>query len=174
MVFSLRGRKGNIMNKFIISGRLCADPEIRYTQNGTLVVTFDFAVNRRFKREGDPDADFFRCSAFGKTAEVFQKCSITKGTKLILEGEVRNNNYTDKEGVKHYSVQVVVSSIEFCESKAADQNSQEAAPAYAPNNTGYNAAVTAAHAFPPAPQYSQESIGSDGFEEYQSDEGLPF
>lgn len=106
------------MNKFLLSGRLTADPEISNTQTGTAVARFNFAVNRRFKKEGEPDADFFSCAAFGKTAELFQKCDIRKGTKLLLEAEVRNNNY-EKDGVKHYGTQLFVNSIEFCESKAA-------------------------------------------------------
>lgn len=107
------------MNKIILIGRLTKDAEIRYSQDGKAVARFDFAVNRKFKQEGQPDADFFSCVAFGKTAETFEKCNIGKGTKLLIEGEVRNNNYTDKDGVKHYSMQVVVNSFEFCESKAS-------------------------------------------------------
>lgn len=106
------------MNKFIILGRLTADPEIRYTNEGKAVARFNFAVNRRFHKEGETEADFFSCVAFGKIAETFEKCSISKGTKLLIESEVRNNNYTDKDGVKHYNTQVVVNSFEFCESKS--------------------------------------------------------
>ena len=100
-------------------GRLCTDPEIRYTSDQKAVCRFRFAVNRRFKRDDEPEADFFQCVAFGKIAETFEKCSISKGTKLMIDGEVRNNNYTDNDGVKHYSDQVIVNSFEFCESKSA-------------------------------------------------------
>ena len=106
------------MNKLVLMGRLTKDVEIRYTQDGKAVARFDFAVNRRFKQEGQPDADFFSCVAFGKTAETFEKCSVGKGTKLMIDGEVRNNNY-EKDGVMHYSNQVVVNSFEFCESKGS-------------------------------------------------------
>lgn len=106
------------MNKFFISGRLTADPEYLRTNEGKTVAKFNFAVNRRFKREGDQEADFFTCVAFGKIAETLEKCTASKGTKLLIEGEVRNNNY-EKDGVKHYSTQVVVSSFEFCESKSS-------------------------------------------------------
>ncbi len=106
------------MNKLIISGRLVADPEIRHTGEGKPVVNFRLAVNRRFKKEGEPEADFFSCVAFGKIAETIEKCSVSKGTKLLVEGEDRNNNY-EKDGVKHYGNQVIVSSFEFCESKVA-------------------------------------------------------
>ena len=107
------------MNKFLIMGRLCTDPEIRYTSDQKAVCRFRFAVNRRFKRDDEPEADFFQCVAFGKIAETFEKCSISKGAKLMIDGEVRNNNYTDNDGVKHYSDQVIVNSFEFCESKSA-------------------------------------------------------
>lgn len=100
-------------------GRLCTDPEIRYTSDQKAVCRFRFAVNRRFKRDDEPEADFFQCVAFGKIAENFEKCSISKGAKLMIDGEVRNNNYTDNDGVKHYSDQVIVNSFEFCESKSA-------------------------------------------------------
>ena len=107
------------MNKFLIMGRLCTDHEIRYTSDQKAVCRFRFAVNRRFKRDDEPEADFFQCVAFGKIAETFEKCSISKGTKLMIDGEVRNNNYTDNDGVKHYTDQVIVNAFEFCESKAA-------------------------------------------------------
>ena len=100
-------------------GRLCTDPEIRYTSDQKAVCRFRFAVNRRFKRDDEPEADFFQCVAFGKIAETFEKCSISKGAKLMIDGEIRNNNYTDNDGVKHYTDQVIVNAFEFCESKAA-------------------------------------------------------
>lgn len=106
------------MNKIILCGRLTADTEIRYSNDGKAVARFNFAVNRRFKRDGDPEADFFQCVAFGKIAETLEKCSVGKGTKLLLDGEMRNNNY-EKDGVKHYGMQVIVNSFEFCESKGS-------------------------------------------------------
>lgn len=106
------------MNKIILCGRLTADVEIRYSNDGKAVTRFNFAVNRRFKRDGDPEADFFKCVAFGKIAETLEKCSVGKGTKLLLDGEMRNSNY-EKDGVKHYGMQVVVNSFEFCESKGS-------------------------------------------------------
>ena len=106
------------MNKLIISGRLVADPEIRHTGEGKPVASFRFAVNRTFRKEGEPEADFFSCVAFGKLAEVVEKCNVSKGTKLLIEGEDRNNNY-EKDGVKYYGNQVIVKSFEFCESKSS-------------------------------------------------------
>ena len=109
------------MNVFIGSGRLVAAPEYSSTQKGGIVARFRLAINRRFKQEGKPEADFFNCIAFGKTAETIEKCRIDKGTKLNIRGEVQNNDY-EKDGVKHYSNQVVVDFFEFCESKASADN----------------------------------------------------
>lgn len=109
-----------IINKTIMMGRLTKDPEIRYTsgQTSTCVANIDVAVNRRFKREGQPDADFFRCSAFGKTAEFIEKY-LKKGTKVVFSGSLQNNNYTDKNGVQHYAVVIILDEIEFAESKGS-------------------------------------------------------
>ena len=111
------------MNKLIIVGRPTADPEVRYSQDGKALARFNFAVNRRFKRDGEPDADFFSCVAFGKTAETIEKL-VRKGTKLLIDGECRNNNYTDQNGVKHYGTQVIVNAFEFCESKSKDTSGE--------------------------------------------------
>lgn len=117
------------MNHFTITGRLTRDAEIRYSNEGKAVARFDFAVNRKFTREGEADADFFSCVAFGKIAETFEKCNVGKGTKLLIEGEVRNNNYTNKDGQKVYGTQVVVNSFEFCESKAQNDAQDSTPPA---------------------------------------------
>lgn len=113
------------MNKWIGTIRLTADAEIRYTSDGKPVARFNGACNRRFKQEGQPDADFFSFVAFGKIAETFDKCSIGKGTKLLIEGEIRNNHY-EKDGVKHYSEQILVNSFEFCESKGTASHASPA------------------------------------------------
>jgi single-strand DNA-binding protein len=110
-------------------GRLTKDPEIRYTNSGKTVGSFSIAVNRRFKSDGQPEADFFNCVTFGKQAEFVEKY-LHKGTKILLGGEVQNNNYKDKDGVTHYSVSIVVDEIEFAESKSQNNNS-------ASNNTDF-------------------------------------
>lgn len=112
------------MNKVIMMGRLTRDPEVRYSNEGSAVSKFSLAVDRRYKREGQPDADFFNCVAFGKTAEFTEKY-LKKGTKVVLEGELQNNNYTNKDGQKVYGMQIVVNSLEFAESK----NSRNSDPA---------------------------------------------
>ena len=108
------------MNKVILMGRLTRDPEVRYSQGAsqTAVARFSIAVDRRFKREGEPDADFFNCTAFGKQAEFVERY-LHKGTKIVTCGRVQNDNYTNKDGQMVYSVRVMVDEIEFAESKNA-------------------------------------------------------
>lgn len=112
------------MNKIILLGRLCRDPEIRYSQGeqSMAIASFSIAVNRRFQKQGEAEADFFNCTAFGKQAEFVEKY-LKQGTKILLSGRIQNNNYTNKEGQKVYSVQVMVEEIEFAESKAASASS---------------------------------------------------
>ena len=106
------------MNKVILMGRLTRDPEVRYGQGAsqTVVGRFSIAVDRRFKRDGDPDADFFDCTTFGKQAEFVEKY-LKKGTKIVVSGRIENNNYTDKDGNMRYIVRIVCEEIEFAESK---------------------------------------------------------
>lgn len=127
------------MNKFIFMGRLTAAPEYKKAENDRLVATFSVAVNRRYKNaNGEQETDFFNCVIFGKAAEVMHNLNIDKGTKLLFESEVRNNNYTDGNGVKHYGFRFIVKSFEFCESKA------KAVETYGTSNNGnrYNAPPT--------------------------------
>jgi single-strand DNA-binding protein len=114
------------MNKWIASGRLTRDPEVRYGgANNTCVARFSLAVDRRYKKDNQPTADFFNCVAFGKTGEFVDKY-LKKGTKVIVEGEVQNDNYKDKDGVMRYGTSVAIGSIEFAESKrAAAENKQD-------------------------------------------------
>lgn len=111
------------MNKIILMGRLTKDPEIRYSQgaNATAFAHFSIAVDRRFKREGEPDADFFNCTCFGKQAEFVERY-LKKGIKILLSGRVQNNNYPGKDGQMVYSVRIMVDEIEFAESKNASVN----------------------------------------------------
>ena len=122
------------MNKIILMGRLTRDPEVRYgAANNTAVARFSIAVDRRFKREGQPDADFFNCTAFGRTGEFVEKY-LRKGTKVVLDGELQNDNYTGKDGKMVYGMQIVVNNVEFAESKAASQNYSDNALNTAPDN----------------------------------------
>lgn len=111
------------MNKVILMGRLTRDPEIRYSQNenGTAVARYSLAVDRRFKRDGEQDADFIGCVVFGKGAEFAEKY-LFKGTKIVIAGRIQTGSYTDREtGKKVYTTDVVVEEQEFAESKAASQ-----------------------------------------------------
>lgn len=111
------------MNKVILMGRLTRDPEVRYSQGATqmAVARFSIAVDRRFKRDGEPDADFFNCTAFGKQAEFIERY-LRKGVKVVTSGRIQNDNYTNKDGQMVYSVRVMVEEIEFAESKNASAN----------------------------------------------------
>ena len=124
------------MNRVILMGRLTRDPEVRYGgANNTAVARYALAVDRRFKQEGQPDADFFNLVSFGKQGEFVEKY-LRKGTKIVVEGELRNNNYTNKDGQMVYGIDVVTNNIEFAESK----KSQEANGTYqvpASNSDGF-------------------------------------
>lgn len=121
-------------------GRLTRDPEVRYSQGAsqTAVARFSVAVDRRFKREGEPDADFFNCTAFGKQAEFVEKY-LHKGVKIALSGRIQNDNYTNKDGQMVYSVRVIVDEIEFAESKNASAGGGSFGNGGGFNGGGYNA-----------------------------------
>lgn len=104
------------MNKWIALGRLCGDPEVTSTTNGTTIAKFSLAVDRKYKTDNGPTADFFPCTAFGKTAEICEKY-LKKGSRIAVVGEPQNNNYTDKNGNKVYGWSFVLNEIDFAESK---------------------------------------------------------
>lgn len=104
------------MNKIILMGRLTRDPEVRYMQDNKCCAKFSLAVDRRFKTENGPSADFFNVTAWGKQGEFVEKY-IHKGTKIAMTGRVENDNYTNGHGEKVYSFTVVAEEIEFAESK---------------------------------------------------------
>lgn len=114
------------MNKVILVGRLTRDPEIRYSQGeGSLAIArFSLAVDRRFKRAGEPEADFFNCTAFGKQAEFVERY-LKQGTKMVVVGRIQNDNYTNRDGQKVYSVQIMVDELEFAESKNASSGESQ-------------------------------------------------
>jgi single-strand DNA-binding protein len=115
------------MNQIFLCGRLCNDPDVRYGTNSNAIAKFSIAVDRRFKRDGQPTADFFNCVAFGKTGEFVEKY-FHKGSKILLSGEMQNNNYKNKEGQMVYGFQVAVNNVEFAESKSQQSNVQQAKP----------------------------------------------
>ena len=114
------------MVTFQAIGRVSQDPVTRYDQSGSPVYNFNIAINRRFVRENGKKADFWRCVAFGKTAERMAKLQIAKGTKLYIQGEIQKEDYTDKNGVTKEQTQIIIADFDFCESK--NTNTQAAAP----------------------------------------------
>jgi single-strand DNA-binding protein len=111
------------MNKVILMGRLTKVPDVRYSagESSTAVARFSLAVDRKFKRDGEDTADFIGCVAFGKTAEFIEKY-ITKGTKILIEGRIQTGSYTNKDGQRVYTTDVVVEQVEFAESKSSGNN----------------------------------------------------
>ena len=158
------------MNKVILMGRLTRDPEVRYSQGATptAVARFSIAVDRRFKREGEPDADFFNCTCFGKQGEFVEKY-LHKGTKVVLSGRVQNDNYTNKDGQQVYGTRIMVDEIEFAESKNAAGNGDNGY-----NNNGGNYGNN--NGFGGGRSQAAPSGAGDGFMNIPDgiDEELPF
>ena len=132
----MKGEK--FMNKVILMGRLVRDPEVRYSQNGEnnlAIARYRLAVDRRFQRNGsgEQQADFISCVTFGKTAEIAEKYC-RQGMKLVVEGRIQTGSYTNKDGVKVYTTEVVVENQEFAESKKAAGESEAAMQ---PNADGF-------------------------------------
>lgn len=129
------------MNKVILMGRLTRDPEIRYAnnENNTCIANYTLAVDRRFKRQGDEQtADFIRCVAMGKGGEFAEKY-LHQGTKIVVEGRIQTGSYTNKDGQKIFTTDVLVESQEFAESKAASaQNGNQNASAPTRPNVAQN------------------------------------
>lgn len=117
------------MNRVIMIGRLARDPEIRYSQgaNTTCVAKYTLAVDRKFKQEGQPNADFINCIAFGKLGEFAEKY-LHKGVKIAVTGRIQTGSYTNKDGQKVYTTDVVVEEQEFCESKKSNEGIRPSAP----------------------------------------------
>ena len=148
------------MNKVILMGRLTRDPDIRYSagENANAFARYTLAVDRRFTRRDGQDsqqtADFISCVAFGRSAEFAEKY-LHQGTKVVVTGRIQTGSYTNRDGQKVYTTDVVVEDQEFAESKSvSDSNRQMSAPAPA-----YREAAPA----PAAPAPSQASAPGDGF-----------
>ena len=117
------------MNKVILIGRLTKDPETRYSQgqNSTCISRYSLAVDRQFKRDGEQTADFLNCVAFGKQGEFAEKY-LKKGAKIAVTGRLQTGSYTDKDGKKVYTTDVVVESHEFVESKKESGKETQSSP----------------------------------------------
>ena len=155
------------MNKVILMGRLTRDPEVRYSQGATAtaIARFSIAVDRRFKRDGEPDADFINCVAFGRTGEFIERYG-HKGTKFVVEGRIQTGSYVNKDGQKVYTTDVVVEDQEFAESKASSMANG--------SNGGYSDYQPSAPA--PAAKPAPSAAVGDGFMNIPDgiDEELPF
>ena len=151
------------MNKVVLVGRLTRDPEVRYSQgnNATAVARYTVAVDRRFKRDGEPTADFIPCVIFGRSAEFAEKY-FHQGMRVSISGRIQTGSYTNKDGVKVYTTEVIVEEQEFAESK---------------NAGGSNGGYSAPQHNNPAPSANTSDLGSaDGFMNIPDgiDEELPF
>lgn len=111
------------MNSTQLVGRMTRDPDVRYTDSGTSIARFTLAVDRRFKQEGGPTADFISCISFGKTAEFIEKY-FYKGMKMGLSGRIQTGSYTNQDGKKVYTTDVVAESVEFVESKKSQGDNE--------------------------------------------------
>lgn len=155
------------MNKVILMGRLTRDPEVRYSagENATAVARYTLAVDRRFRRDGEATADFIQCVAFGRSAEFAEKY-LRQGIKIAVTGRIQTGSYTNRDGVKVYTTDVVVEEQEFAESKNASASSG-----------AFEGGYTAAPSPAPAPSRPVPSAASgDGFMNIPDgiDEELPF
>ena len=121
------GRGKENMNKVILMGRLTRDPEVRYSQtaNGSMAIArYSLAVPRKFKRDNEPDCDFINCIAFGKSGE-FADMYLHRGMKIAITGRIQTGSYTNKDGVKVYTTDIVVEEHEFCESKNSSSGNND-------------------------------------------------
>lgn len=109
------------MNKVILMGRLTRDPDIRYTDNQTCVARYSVAVDRRYSKDGEQGADYPSVVSFGKAGEFVEKY-LKQGTKVLIVGRLQTGNYTNKDGVKVYTTDVITEEIEFAESKRASED----------------------------------------------------
>lgn len=125
------------MNKVILMGRLTREPEVRYAQgdNALAIARFSLAVDRKFKRNGEEDTDFINCVAFGKTAD-FAERYLKKGTKVVVCGRIQTGSYTNKEGQRVYTTDIVVEEVEFAESKNASSSDSTQSQSLKSNNNG--------------------------------------
>lgn len=154
------------MNNVTLIGRLTKDPELKYTTgNNTAVCQFNIAVDRRFKSDNQPSADFIPVVAWKQTAEFVSKY-FNKGSRIAIVGQLQTRSWDDTEGKKHYVMEVIANNVEFCESKQASNNNN-----YASTEAGYYDGVTP----PPAPPTQQtQQAPSDYFPADYDDSDVPF
>lgn len=125
------------MNSVQLTGRFTKDPVVTYTDGGSTIARFNIATDRRFKREGEQSADFISCVAFGRTAEFIEKY-FYKGMKIELNGRIQTGSYTNKDGIKVYTTDVIAENVSFAESKSAGASSREDGFGQAPRTSDVN------------------------------------
>ncbi len=127
------------MNKWIGMGRLCADPEVKYStgENATCIARYRIAVERRHKRDGEQEADFISIVAFGKLGEFAEKY-LHKGTKVVVAGRIQTGSYTNNDGVKVYTTDIIAEEQEFAESKNSQGNAETQANTQTDSNGFYS------------------------------------
>ncbi len=147
------------MNKVILMGRLTRDPEVRYSQgaNSLAVARFSLAVDRRFKRDGEPSADFINCVAFGKTAEHVERY-YHQGIKVVVCGRIQTGSYTNRDGQKVYTTDVVVEETEFAESKSTSESNSKNYRSSAPSPSPAPAAGQSVDGFMNIPDGIDEEL----------------
>ena len=158
-------------NRIILLGRLTAKPQLSTAQSGKSYTRFSIAADRQFanKETGAREADFISCTAFGKTAEFICKYFL-KGSPILVEGSLQNNNYTDKNGAKQYSYVVMVNSVNFAGSTGGNQAQVTTNYTSQPQNASQGN-------YKPDNSVSSvpEELGSlDGFEDLATDADMPF
>ena len=147
------------MNKVILMGRLTREPDVRYSTTGAeqlAIARYTLAIDRRYQKDSQNNADFIRCVTFGKSAEFAEKY-FHQGTKIVVEGRIQTGSYTNKDGQRVYTTDVVAENVEFAESKNASGGG---------DNSGFN----------PSDRPSPSSAAGDGFMNIPDgiDEELPF
>ncbi len=153
-----------MINKVILMGRLCADPELKTTQSGISLCSFRIAINRPHKQGEEQKADFVNIQAWRGTAEFVDKY-FSKGSMIIVDGKLQNNDYTDANGVKHYSMRVIADNVSFGESKNASQGGSYGSDPPAQQNATAQA----------QPAQEPVQLGNlNDFEEILSDGEVPF
>lgn len=157
------------MNKVILMGRLTRDPEVRYSagENSLAIARYTLAVDRRFKRDGEATADFISCVSFGRTAEFAEKY-FRQGLKIVVSGRIQTGSYTNRDGQKVYTTEVVVEDQEFAESKVASDHYQ--------GGNNFGGGFAGSSSAPSAPMGGGSSASADGFMNIPDgiDEELPF
>ena len=123
------------MNKVILMGRLTREPEVRYSGE-TAVARYSLAVDRKYKKDGEATADFISCVAFGKNGEFAEKY-LKKGMKIAVTGRIQTGSYTNKDGVKVYTTDIIVEEHEFAESKGNGTQDSGNIPTFAPGADGF-------------------------------------